>query len=80
MAAPEGAVVSIYYDSEIEIRVGDVLRTTTGRLYLTIRARKQEGGMHKGRQHLRSMVVKEAPIDAKIYPIRWYPRSRRSHG
>lgn len=77
-AVGEGA--RLYYDGP-RVREGDYLRTaTTGRLYLVLGVRVQQSGKHRGRQHLRTVVVgSDHPIepDARVLPIRWYARGRR---
>lgn len=74
MKAPEGAVVSIYYDGEVE--VGDALMTRTSRTYLVIAARRQERGKNVGRMHLRCVVAdaKAAAGSRRVRPLFWHPR------
>lgn len=76
MKAPVGSVVSITYDGFIV--EGDVLRTTTGRMYWVIECRVQMRGKHRGRHHLKCLVVDEVPEDVKeVRPLYWYPRGKR---
>ncbi len=76
MTAPVGAVVRIWYDGRA-VAPGDALRTPTGRCYVVASVRVQERGRHRGRQHLACLVAREAPLDAKVLPLWWYPRGRR---
>jgi hypothetical protein len=78
MKAPIGAMVSIYYDSPREIELGDVLRTPSGRCYLIMALRVQTRGLHRGRKHIRAIVIEEAPIGSIVHPLFWYPRNK--HG
>lgn len=78
-AAPEGAVVGIYYDG-FAVAVGDALVTPTGRTYVVVSVRRQERGAHVGRQHLRCAVAEPGSAEssgAKVHPLRWYKRARR---
>ena len=80
MKAPAGAEVGIYIDMIERVRPGDVITTGTGRRYGIVRVRVQERGQHRGRQHLRCLVL--GPDDvveghARIFEIRWYRRRRK---
>lgn len=78
MIAPAGSIVSLYVDLVAPVELDDIIRTQTGRRYLVIAVRVQELGKHRGRQHLRVVVL--APDDsvscpdATIHDIRWYAR------
>ena len=72
--APNGAVVSLYYDSSRLIQENDVLQTPKGRCYLIVGLRRQAKGIHKGRWHIKALVIDAPPPDAKVYPIYWYRR------
>lgn len=74
---PVGAVVSIHVDSIAPVAQGDAIRTPTGRTYLVLGGRVQQRGKHRGRQHLRLLVVDEAPPQAVVHHIVWYPRKRK---
>jgi hypothetical protein len=78
MTAPVGAVVGIFYDAPRAVAQGDVLVTRTGRTYLVVSARKQKRGTHVGRWHLRCLVQSAPPLGARIHPLHWYPRGRRT--
>lgn len=77
MTAPAGAVVGIYVDLVASVQVGHVIQTQTGRRYGVVSVRVQERGKHRGRQHLRCVVL--APDDVVdpgqwVHEIRWYKR------
>lgn len=80
MKAPSGSLVSLYYDSPRDVVAGDVLRTPTGRMYLLWSVRRQTRGLHIGRWHLKAIVigVDELPAGARVHPIYWYRRRKRS--
>lgn len=77
MSAPIGAVVGIYWDGAAALTPGDHLRTPTGRQYQVISVRIQKDGKHRGRQHLRCLVVDGSLHIGRTYRLRWYARSRR---
>lgn len=74
--AKVGDEVGIYFDGR-PVFEGQALRTPTGRTYLIVRRRVQQRGKHRGRQHLRCVIVDETPDGAVIVPLVWYPRSRK---
>lgn len=78
---PVGEPARLYFDSPMPVHEGDYVETaTTGRRYLVLGVRVQLAGKHKGRQHLRTVVVgKDHPVepDARVHLIRWYGRGRR---
>lgn len=76
MTAPVGAVVRIFYDGR-PVALGDALRTPTGRTYVVASVRVQARGRHVGRQYLACLVAREPPLDARIFPLRWYARGRQ---
>ena len=80
--APVGAVVRLTYDGFARLKVGDFLRTKTSRYYLILSLRRQARGKHKGRAHLACLVADPPTGDnlgeAAIFPLFWYPRSRRN--
>jgi len=77
-----GEQCRVYYDADEgqEVKAGDFLQTTTGRMYLVDTVRIQERGLHVGRHHL---VVTVVPPDVHLFeedvvhPIAWYSRKRR---
>jgi len=82
-AAPVGAVVRFSYDEDARnpepLKVGDFIRTAkTGRFYLVMAVRAQERGKHVGRKHLVALVRASARPGARVFPLYWYPRKRRS--
>ena len=78
MIAPPGAIVSLYLDSIARVELDDIIRTQTGRRYLVVAIRIQQRGKHRGRQHLRAVVLAADDSvvcpDATIHDIRWYAR------
>lgn len=60
------------------VAVDDVIETESGRRYSVIAVRVQECGKHKGRQHLRCIVMPadEPQHGEKTHRIRWYKRGR----
>lgn len=74
MTAPVGAVVSIYYDASAVVAEGDAIKTSTGRTYQVVAARRQERGKHRGRWHLRCLVVDDHPPGVIVHPLHWYKR------
>lgn len=78
--APAGAEVRIFYDSRARLQTGDALKTTTGRVYVIVGARRQLTGRHVGRWHLRCVVVgnEPPPAGARVWPLFWYRRDRKS--
>lgn len=79
MRAPVGAVVGLFCDMVNELRVGDALRTPTGRLYVVLERRPQRRGKHAGlRQHLRCQVATEVGEGTRVYSLRWYRRRKRT--
>lgn len=77
MAAPIGALVSIYYDSPRDVAQGDAIVTPTGRTYVVMSVRRQVRGKHTGRWHLKCLIAEAPPEGARTYPIYWYKRGRR---
>lgn len=76
-AAPPGAVVRITYDARVPVAAGDALVTPSGRTYLVVAARRQEGGKHRGRWHLRCAVAEgPAPAGVTRHRLIWYRRGR----
>jgi len=74
---PAGAIVSIYYDARVDLVDGDALRTPTGRTYVVMASRRQQRGKHRGRWHLRCLVLDrddQPPPGATVHPIHWYRR------
>lgn len=71
MTAPIGAVVAIAYASDDDVRVGDVLRTRTGRAYLVIDAVRA-----RARWRLRCVVVDNVQPGARVLPLVWDRRRR----
>ena len=81
MTAPAGAEVGLYVDLIAPVHVGDVIETRSGRRYIAIAVRIQDRGKHRGRQHLRVIVLGEGdPItrlgdrEPSVHRIRWYVR------
>lgn len=77
MPAPIGATVKLYYDGR-KLEPGDFLRTPSDRLYLVISIRVQARGRHVGRQHLLCSVASSPRPGARVVPLFWYRRRRRS--
>jgi hypothetical protein len=78
VTAPAGAEVGLYVDLVKQVAVGDVIQTQSGRAYSVTEVRVQLRGMHRGRQHLRAVVL-ERDVDltgAFVHRIRWYKRGR----
>lgn len=73
MSAPNGAIVSIYYDGQ-PVYVNQCLQTPTGRTYVVTARRVQLRGKHKGRQHLACLVAAAPPPGAFVRPLHWYKR------
>lgn len=78
MTAPAGAIVALHVDLVASVAVDDVIETESGRRYSVIAVRVQECGKHKGRQHLRCIVMPadEPQHGEKTHRIRWYKRGR----
>lgn len=82
MAAPPGRVVALYYDSPVQVAVGDFIRTPSGRTYRIETVRVQERGRHVGRQHIGGLVLDPDDPDQQptpgdvVHPIYWYARPR----
>lgn len=84
-AAPVGAIVSLYVDLVARVAIGDVIETQTGRRYQALDVRVQARGKHRGRQHMRCLVLAAAPevigavpFTGRVHTIRWYARRRKS--
>lgn len=77
MAAPAGALVKLYVDSRIQLDVGHVVMTQTGRRYIVQTHRVQARGKWAGiRQHITAIVMADdepTPL-VPILEIRWYRR------
>lgn len=79
--APAGAVVSFYVDLVDQVGEADIIETESGRRYAVLAVRVQQRGKHRGRQHLKCVVLaSDAPyIPGQIFHrIRWYARGRRA--
>jgi hypothetical protein len=75
-AASPGSVVSIFYDADEPIAVGDALQTKTGRTYIIVTGRQQARGRHVGRWHLRCAVAEgPPPAGVIVHRLVWYPRT-----
>ena len=57
MTAPAGAIVGLYVDLLRSVHEQDVIETPSGRRYLVMSVRVQLRGIHRGRQHLRALVM-----------------------
>lgn len=80
MTAPAGAIVGLYVDLASQLELDDVIETGTGRRYRVVSVRVQERGRHRGRQHVRALVLAvddQNPPDARVHRIRWYKRASR---
>lgn len=92
MTAPPGTEVGLYVDLARKVEVGDVIETKSGRRYGVLKVRVQERGKHRGRQHLRVVVIdpNDGPVikfkqvgdgidvsPATVHRISWYPRKAR---
>lgn len=94
MTAPAGTEVGLYVDLVDRVEQNDVIETRSGRRYMVVSVRVQDRGKHRGRQHLRAMVLPPdtMPIvarqngdgidigPARVHRIRWYARHRASGG
>jgi hypothetical protein len=71
-----GSEVGLYMDTPRLLEVGHFIETPTGRTYEITTLRRQERGKHKGRWHIRALVVSRAsvPDEATVHPILWYSR------
>lgn len=72
-----GESARLYYDGWATLDVGDYIQTRTGRTYLITSVRVQERGLHKGRQHVNTVVMEpdhQVEPDATVHPIFWYAR------
>lgn len=82
-AAPDGAIVSITYDTEREVDSGHFLRTKTGRIYRVVAARrvKRRIGMHyQTPRYAISAVVVDVTLPAEhphIHELHWYSRNKK---
>jgi hypothetical protein len=76
MAAPPGAVVKLYVDTDRMLQVGDGVTTQTGRRYEILELRVQARGKWAGiRRHLVCRVMHPDEPDRDYWiPIRWYRR------
>lgn len=63
MTAPVGAEVGIHVDLVARVEVGDVIETDTGRRYGVVAVRVQAKGKHRGRQHLRVVVLHKPTLE-----------------
>ncbi len=79
MKAPVGALVKITYDGFVDLGIGDVLCTDTGRCYVVVTGRRQQRGKHRGRHHLQCMVAAAPPPGARVFPLYWYSRDAKKH-
>jgi len=71
-------VVGIYVDLVARVEVGRVIQTQTGRRYGVASVRVQLRGKHRGRQHLRCVVLADDDVTCgMVHEIRWYKRWRR---
>lgn len=87
-AAPAGAEVGLYVDLRERVFVGDVIETQSGRRYAVVDVRVQARGKHRGRQHLRAVVLGEddpGPMGG-VYAQQngdgfdvWVPRTHKIH-
>lgn len=73
---PIGSIVSLYYDGWAVAEEGDVIQTTTGRSYRVISNRVQEKGRHRGRQHIKALVIDKCDVSEEdtVLPLYWYAR------
>lgn len=81
--APPGTEVGLYVDLVARVAVGDIIETRKGRRYFVVSVRVQERGKHRGRQHLRALVLAEGerPVqlgggEPRVHRINWYRRRR----
>lgn len=72
----ETGTVAVTYDADpgITVQAGEALRTTTGRTYLVVNARRVRSRVAPNRFALRCVIVEGAPEDAKVHELRWYRR------
>ena len=74
LKASVGDEVSIHYDSDDPVEIGDLIQTRTGRTYKVTALRIQKSGIHKGRYHLRCLVIETPEIGTLVHQLFWYPR------
>ena len=83
MTAPSGAIVSLHYDTDKLVTVGDVITTRTGRGYVVMTARQQRRGKWTGRWHLSALVLTGQELVAYLanipdlnatHQLYWYKR------
>lgn len=75
MKAPIGSMVKFSYEApDIEVTEGNILKTTSGRLYLVVSVRKQVKGFHAGLWHLVAIVIAREVHGAQIHPLYWKRR------
>lgn len=73
-----GDIVRLTYDHPGQVAPGVCLMTRTGRLYLVVDSRRQLKGKHRGRWHLRAVVVEgPPPLGSVVLPLVWYSRGPR---
>lgn len=68
----------ITYDADPgeAVVAGDVLVTSTSRLYLVVKARKVLSRRHVNRFALETVVIESAPPDATTHRLVWYRRGK----
>lgn len=77
MRTPVGGACGLYVDIPEPIDTGDAIVVAKSlRSYVVTAVRVQERGRHRGRQHLRVVVVEhdDIPATAIRHLIRWYRR------
>lgn len=80
-AAPIGAEVGLHLDLAERVALGDIIETRSGRRSAVLAIREQTRGKHRGRQHLRVIVLasnEDPPNGTRIHRIRWYARGKGS--
>jgi hypothetical protein len=72
-----GEPATLYYDSNANVAVGDIVQTNTGRRYLVVECRHGTGTRHPTRWHLQTVVMEgtdPGPPEATVHFLHWYRR------
>lgn len=68
----------LYYDGACNLKVGHYLKTPAGSAYLVQEIRQNKRRAY--RKHLQCLrwPVAEIPKRAKVHPLFWYPRTKKT--
>jgi hypothetical protein len=68
----------LFYDGEVDLKVGHYLRTPAGSAYLIQGIRQNK--RREYRKHLDCLrwPAAEIPKRAKVHPLHWYPRTKKA--